>query len=81
MPPRRPEPPVARQVLWLQVVLVLVLVLVSVVLVGLDARRDAREAAGERALAVARTVADSPTVVGGVSAASPSTVLQPYAEA
>lgn len=81
MPPRRPEPSVARQVLLLQVVLVLALVLVAVVLVALDARRDVREAAGERALAVARTVADSPTVTSGVTAAAPSAVLQPYAEA
>lgn len=71
----------ARQVLLLQVVLVLVLVLLSVVLVALDARRDVREAAGERALAIARTVADSPTVVDGVTSPAPASALQPYAEA
>ncbi len=54
---------VARQILVLQVGVVLVLVVASLALAAYDARRDAREAATERAVAVAETVADSPAVL------------------
>ncbi len=76
----RGEPAVARQILALQVSVVLVLVVASFALAAYDARRDARTTATERAVAVAESVADSPTVVEGVAAPSPTGVLQPYAE-
>jgi sensor histidine kinase regulating citrate/malate metabolism len=71
---------VARQILLLQALVVLVLVLVSITLAAFDARRDARDAATERAVAVALAVADSPTVVDALDRPDPSTVIQPYAE-
>ncbi len=76
----RGEPAVARQILALQVIVVLVLVVASFALAAYDARRDARTTATERAVAVAESVADSPTVVEGVASPSPTDVLQPYAE-
>ncbi len=72
--------PVARQVLVLQVLVVLLLVVASIALAAYDAHRDTRDTATERALAVARSVADSPTVVSAVTTDDPSTVLQPYAD-
>lgn len=71
---------VARQVLGLQVLVVLTLVVVALALAAYDARRDARAAATDRAVAVAEAVADSPTVVRAVGEADPSAVLQPFAE-
>lgn len=70
--------PVARQVLVLQVLVVLLLVVASIALAAYDARRDTRDAATERAVAVARSVADSPTVVSEVTTDDPTPVLQPY---
>ena len=70
----------ARQVLVLQVAVVLVLVVTSIVLATYDARRDARVAATDRALSVARTVADSPTTRSALATSDPTAVLQPYAE-
>lgn len=70
----------ARQVLVLQLAVVLTLVMASIALAAYDARRDARTAATERALSVARTVADSPTTVRAVGSGDPSAVLQPFAE-
>ena len=72
--------PVARQVLVLQVLVVLVLVVASIALAAYDARRDTRDSATERAVAVARSVADSPTVVSAVTTSDPTPVLQPFAE-
>jgi two-component system CitB family sensor kinase len=84
---RRMRPPrglrdlsVARQILVLQVLVVVVLVAVSVTLAAYDARRDVRTDATDRAVAVARSVADSPTVTGAVGTTDPSATLQPYAE-
>jgi two-component system, CitB family, sensor kinase len=71
---------VARQILVLQALVVVVLVLVSLTLAGFDARRDARDAATKRAVAVALAVADSPTVVDAVQRPDPPATLQPYAE-
>ena len=62
-----PDISVARQVLVLQVGVVLLLVVASIALAAYDARRDARDDATERAVAVAEAVADSPTVVCGRS--------------
>ena len=71
---------VARQILLLQGLVVVVLVLVSLTLAAIDARRDARDAATERAVAVALAVADSPTVVAAVQEPDQCRTLQPYAE-
>jgi len=71
---------VARQILILQVLVVVVLVVVSLALAAYDARRDARADAVDRAVAVARSVADSPTVISALGTADPSTTLQPFAE-
>jgi two-component system CitB family sensor kinase len=79
---RRParEPSVSRQVLTLQVVLVLLLVACALGLAAYDAQRDARASATDRAVAVARSVADSPTVRGALRGDDPTQRLQPYAE-
>jgi sensor histidine kinase regulating citrate/malate metabolism len=58
---------------------VLVLVVASLGLAAYDARRTARADASDRAVAVALAVADSPTVVAGVSGPDPPHLLQPYA--
>lgn len=84
---RRPRPladlSVARQILLLQVGVVVVLVAAAIALTAYDARRDVRHHATDRAVAVAEAVADSPTVRTAV--ASPdrdaaTATLQPYAE-
>ena len=74
------ESPVARQILLLQVGVVLVLVVTAVALAAWDARRDSRQSAREQATAVARSVADSPFVRSEVETANPSQRLQPFAE-
>ncbi|HEU4811082.1 MAG TPA: sensor histidine kinase [Nocardioides sp.] len=76
----RREPSVARQILVLQVLVVLVLVVASLSLAAYDARRDARATATDRAVVVAESVADSPTVVREVGEADPTATLQPFAE-
>ncbi len=76
----RRESSVARQILVLQVLVVLVLVAAALSLAAYDARRNAREAATDRAVAVAQSVADSPTVVGALDDADPTATLQPFAE-
>jgi sensor histidine kinase regulating citrate/malate metabolism len=78
--PRRREWSVARQILVLQVLVVLVLVAASLALAAYDARRDARTSATDRAVAVARSVADSPTVLEALATSDPTRLLQPYAE-
>lgn len=70
----------ARQILVLQVLVVLVVVIAAVGLAAYDARRDSREHAREQAVAVAASVADSPTVRGALRSTDPSAILQPYAE-
>ena len=77
---RSGEPSVARQVLLLQVGVVLTLVVASMALAAYDARRDARETATDRALSVARTVADAPTIREALDDPDPSATIQPYAE-
>lgn len=74
------ESPVARQILLLQVLVVLLLVVVSVALAAYDARRDARDESTDRAVVVAQTVADAPGVVEALRGPDPSRILQPYAE-
>ena len=76
----RRESPVARQILLLQVLVVLVLVVLATALAALDARRDTRDSARDEAVSVALSVADSPTVRQSLATADPSATLQPYAE-
>ncbi|MDZ5622264.1 sensor histidine kinase [Nocardioides bizhenqiangii] len=71
---------VARQILLLQVGVVVVLVALAIALTWYDARRDVREHATDRAVAVAEAVADSPTVRTAVASPDPTATLQPYAE-
>src|SRR6476469_8929386 len=74
------ESPVARQILLLQVAVVVVLVGTAVALAAGDARHDTRESARAQATAVARSVADSPFVRREVGTADPTEPLQPFAE-
>ena len=71
---------VARQVLLLQVLVVLVLVIVSSALATYDARRDTRDAATDRSVSVAQAVADSPTVTAALATPDPSVDIQPFAD-
>lgn len=75
------ERTVARQLLAWQLAVVLVLVVGGIALAWLDARQDSGKAAEDRVVAVAVSVADSPTVRESFRAEDPSAVLQPYAEA
>jgi two-component system CitB family sensor kinase len=77
---RSGEPSVARQVLLLQVCVVLTLVVASMALAAYDARRDARDSATDSAVDVARSVADSPAVVAALAEPTTCSSLQPYAE-
>ncbi|MDO9377934.1 MAG: sensor histidine kinase [Nocardioidaceae bacterium] len=70
----------ARQILALQVVVVLLVVAGATALAYVDARRDADDRTAERATAVAVGLADSPTVTEALASPDPSAVLQPYAE-
>lgn len=71
----------ARQLLAVQLLVVLLVVAGAAALAYLDARSDSQAAAARRATAIALTVADSPEVRAALAAADPSRVLQPYAEA
>ena len=77
---RSGEPSVARQVLLLQVCVVVTLVVASMALAAYDARRDARATATGNAVALAQSVADSPTVPEALAQPGPCSSLQPYAE-
>ena len=70
----------ARQILLLQVLVVLVLVSGVLILATLDARRDSVEGARQSSVAVAESLADSPTVRAALRQPNPTTTLQPYAE-
>ena len=70
----------ARQVLLLQILVVLVLVVASGALATYDARRDARATATDRAVSVSRAVADAPTITAALGEPEPSATIQPYAE-
>ncbi|HEV7628114.1 MAG TPA: SpoIIE family protein phosphatase, partial [Streptomyces sp.] len=71
---------VAGQVFVLQVVVVLLLVLTAVTALVLQVRRDGTQAARDRSLAVAETLAHSPGVERALASPDPSAVLQPRAE-
>lgn len=77
---RSREGSVARQVLLLQVLVVLLVVGAALALAAYDARQDARDSAVDRAVSVAQAVADSPAVLSALRDRDPSARLQPYAE-
>ncbi|MFJ3921948.1 ATP-binding protein [Streptomyces sp. NPDC090022] len=78
---RFPRPrSLAGQLFAMQVVLVAVVVAGCAVFAYATARRQAEEAAQRQAGAVARTVADSPSVRDAAGTPRPSEALQPYAE-
>lgn len=71
---------VAAQIQRLHLVVVAVVVLGGLGLAFLDARRDAVDSAGDVTLAVAQSVAASPTVRVAAGSANRTATLQPYAE-
>lgn len=70
----------AAQILLLQLVLVLFVVISGLALSLVDAERDQRRQSEQIVVAVATTVADSPTVVDAVTRSDPTATLQPWAE-
>lgn len=70
----------ARQVFGLLACAVVVLVGTAVATVLLQTSQSVTDAKRDEALAVARTIARSPTVPAAVAGADPSATLQPYAE-
>jgi PAS domain S-box-containing protein len=79
MKPRRPWS-LARQLLVLQVVIVGALVGAGFLLAYLDAGKAAEDRAGEKAVSIASTIADSPSLLDALSTPDPSRALQPLAE-
>ncbi|MFG2310216.1 ATP-binding protein [Streptomyces sp. NPDC048566] len=78
--PRVPRPrSLAGQLFGMQAVLIAVLVAGYALFTYVSDRGQAEEAAGRQAMAVARSVADSPSVREAVGTAHPSALLQPYA--
>src|SRR3954452_12395952 len=71
---------VARQILVLQVLVVVAVVVGAVTLAYLDARRAQIAGARDRAVAVAVAVADPPSLRRGVTGPDPSRTIQPFAE-
>jgi sensor histidine kinase regulating citrate/malate metabolism len=71
---------VARQILVLQVLVVLVVVVGAVLLAYADARRSQIASARDRALAVAVSVADTPQVREALRTPDPSSRIAPFAE-
>lgn len=71
---------VARQLLLLQVTGVVVLVMVGAALVYLTSAQAADRRAGDEVTAVARTLADTPSVLGALSTPNPTVPLQSIAE-
>ena len=78
---RAGESPVARQILLLQVLVVLVVVVVAAGFATYEARHSIRQHARDQAVAVAESVADSPAVRSALRSSQPCSGLQPYAEA
>ncbi|SDJ72330.1 Sensor histidine kinase regulating citrate/malate metabolism [Nocardioides sp. YR527] len=72
--------PVAQQVLLLQFGTVLLLVVTGILMASYDAQRDSYSRATQRAVAVAQTVADSPTVRTALRGDDPTATLQPWTE-
>ncbi|SDP44672.1 Sensor histidine kinase regulating citrate/malate metabolism [Nakamurella panacisegetis] len=70
----------ARQLLLLQVSLVLIACALAVTVAVLQARSDVTDQAGRRDLAIAEAVAGTGWVADQIATADPTTTLQPYAE-
>ena len=70
----------ARQILVLQVLVVLVVVAAAVSLAYVDARRSQLDSARDRALAVAVSVADTPQVGRAVTGPDPRATVAPFAD-
>jgi two-component system, CitB family, sensor kinase len=70
----------ARQLLVLQVVIVGLIVAGGSILAYLDAARNTEDAARREVVAVAKSVADTPSTLAALSEARPSDTLQPFAE-
>ena len=71
---------IARQLFALQVLVVTLLVAIGTTGAVLLAHRDATDAAVAEVIAVAETIAHTPSVTDALRTADPSTTLQPYAE-
>ncbi|MFI8193099.1 ATP-binding protein [Streptomyces sp. NPDC085946] len=69
----------AGQLFAMQAVLLAVVVAGYALFTYLSDRSQAEEAAGRQAVAVARSVADSPSVAAAIRTADPTAALQPYA--
>jgi two-component system, CitB family, sensor kinase len=76
---RRPRS-VARQILALELLVVVVLVICGLVLAYVDASADQRRQSEDRVLAVATTAADSPQITAALKTSDPSASLQPWSE-
>lgn len=76
-PAHRPAPSLARQLLLLQVALVVLAVVAAVAVAVLQARSDIREQAGRRCLSIAQTLAGTGVVGRSVVLSVPTTALQP----
>ncbi|MGQ0838884.1 ATP-binding protein [Actinokineospora sp.] len=70
----------ARQLLVLQVVIVGLLVAGGAALAWVDVADRAQEASAANVTALARAIADAPSVVDAVTGPDPSAMLQPYAQ-
>ncbi|MFF8535460.1 ATP-binding protein [Streptomyces sp. NPDC015532] len=78
--PRVPRPrSLAGQLFGMQAVLIAVLVAGYALFTYVNDRSQAEEAAGRQAMAVARSVADAPSVHAAIGTANPTEDLQPYA--
>lgn len=78
--PRVPRPrSLAGQLFGMQAVLIAVLVAGYALFTYVSDRSQAEEAAGRQAMAVARSVADAPSVHEAIGTARPTERLQPYA--
>lgn len=76
----RPQWSLARQLFVLQVVVVAVVVLVGTALAWYDAEQRNEDAARDKVVAVARTLAAQPDVRNALVAPNPTATLQPLAE-
>jgi two-component system CitB family sensor kinase len=72
--------PVARQLLVLQVLLLILVMVIAAVSLLAYTRNRQEEAARSKVLGLAISIGDNPFVAQGVTGSDPSVVLQPYAE-
>ncbi|WP_068273263.1 sensor histidine kinase [Aldersonia kunmingensis] len=72
--------PLARQVLALQLTVLVVVIAAGGVLALFDARHDSDEATRDEVTAVAVTLASAPSTVAAVRSANPTALLQPQTE-